>query len=227
MSFITQEEALRRLTSEDNLALSAARALLAKDIPALPTEAADSGDAPGETAGQSEVVYRDSQAAAEMNPDVILPEIVHEPLHKGRTGAKNLPPMLRAIIGVAARSHTTQAAADAFGISQQHASALGRGSINGHVIDPQLKKEVEEASRSVSDVVLDLLLQTMGTISPEKIAGVKSIREAAAVGKDLATIHTMMKEKTVEKGNARVIIMAPHEYDVDAYEIKDVSETPL
>jgi len=227
MSFITQEEALRRLTSEDNLALSAARALPAKDNPVLPTETADSGESPGETAEQSEVVYRDSQAASELNPDVILPEIVHEPLHKGRRGAKNLPPMLRTIIGIAARSHTTQAAADAFGVSQQHASSLSRGSVNGQEIDPQLKAEVEAGSRTVSDVVLDLLLQTMGTINPDKIEKIKSVREAAAIGKDLATIHSTMKEKKEERGNARVIIMAPHEYDVDAYEIKDVSETPL
>lgn len=235
MSFITQEEALRRLTSDDNLALRACGVTPVKDIsarngaedPTLPTEPANSGENPAENDAQSEVLYKDSAAAAELNPDVILPEIVHEPLHKGRRGVKNLPPMLRTIIGVAARSHTAKQAADAFGISPSHAASLSHGSINGHEIDPAFKKEVEVASRSVGDVVLDILLSTMGTISPEKIAGIKSIREAAAVGKDLASIHQMMKDKKEEQGHARVIIMTPTEHSIDAYEIKDVAENPL
>jgi hypothetical protein len=227
MSFITQEEALRRLTSEDNLALSALSAPSVKDIPPSPTNSVNSDAGPTETEQTSEVVYTDSAAAAQLNPDVKLPEIVHEPLHKGRKGVKNLPPMLRTIIGVAARSHTARIASDAFGVSPSHAAGLANGMIDGRNIDPALKAEIDEASRSVSDVVLDLLLQTMGTISPEKIAGIKSVREAAGIGKDLASIHQVMKDKKDAERTARVIIMAPHEYDVDAYEIKDVSENPL
>jgi len=121
-------------------------------------------------------------------------KVVYKPLHNGgRTnGAKEIPPTIRALIGITAHHDTIASTMETFGVSQSTVSASKKGNVGVNRHDPDLKdaidRGVEGETKSIREVALERLAGMFnGVINQQNLDAMKPV-EAVRAAKDLATI---------------------------------------
>jgi hypothetical protein len=181
-------------------------------------------------------VYKTVQESDERlsREDNLAVQVRVEPLHKGgrKSGDANLSPMMRTIIGAAAKLDGPAAASKTFNVSDRQASnlALGRKT-RDEAINPNAAAEVVEVAekaKSVNEQVKEKAGSRLaslfdGPISAENISTLKP-REAISAAKDLATVIDRVSPKEREFGTGvQFVIFAPRQKEEDEYETIDVT----
>ena len=164
-------------------------------------------------------------------PPVPPSPVVYEPLHKGtRNGGREVPPLIRELIGVTAHFDTIKNTAKAFNVSTSTVAQAKKGNVGVDRHDPELAARidanVEKKDKSVKDIALERLATMFSNvITDENLAGVTNPIKAVSVAKDLAIITEKLTPR-VAGVNAAVFIQIPRVKDESEYESVDVKAAP-
>ena len=117
-------------------------------------------------------------------------------------GASEVPLATKTLVGTLAnldRQSNVELAND-FGLSKDQVSAFkhGKSTVNGEV-NPELKEGIDNNLGVVKDKAEEILLQTLGLITPERLIGVQKVKELVSVAKDMSTI---VRNVTPQQSNA-------------------------
>lgn len=143
-------------------------------------------------------------------------------LHNGgrHEGDKNIPPVIRGLISVAANVGTTKEAALAFGVSHHEAHDLKHGKVND-LPNSDLIEKRDNGLGKIHDKALAALMASMNLITPESLDGMKT-KEVVMVAEKLASIV----DKTREGNTARtplVVIHAPRLRDENEFDVIEIT----
>lgn len=136
---------------------------------------------------------------------------------EGNGRGENIPDELRVLAGTLAHMDTNKNVGESLGITPQSVSDYKEGRV-GEREDPFLGNKVEKAKeRSV-----DLLLQSLGLLTEEKLGKVKKARDLVSIAKDAAAIHDKLTPKGGNNGNQVIIVHAPRESKIEDYPTIDI-----
>jgi hypothetical protein len=190
MGFVSDEEVKERLDSPRNLV----------NRPKLPNANHRSNN--DTDSRQQERVKQDDDVAI-------------APLHNGgrRTGDKNIPEFMRALIGVSANLDTLDNVAENFGVSSHHAFELKHGmhsTAQGQ--NEKLVDKVNEGLQTPHELAVDRLTKSLLSITEEDISGVTKIKDKVAIASQLARVadatKPVIKEDEGSKG-VQLLVYAP------------------
>lgn len=180
----------------------------------------------------------DAEAAAkllgdERNLAVRNPNVTFLKAHRGgRTnGAKEIPPMIRTLIGIAAHNDTLASTARAFGVCERTVSAAKIGNVGVDRHDEDVKEAidtvVEKKDKNLRDVALDRLAGMFASVINDQNLGAMKPREAVSAAKDIATIVEKLTPRS--GGNSvAVFVHAPRVKDEREFgEVVEVAYRPL
>lgn len=158
------------------------------------------------------------------NSEPIIPEVVHRGMSNGGRpfGTKNVPMPIRAMVGILAQGTTIANAAAIGQVNERSARAYSHGEVTPGRKNSELSEIVATKKQQVHDKVVDKLLEVLNVITDEKIVGIKSVKEASEVAKNLASVADRTREKNEAPTVGQVIIMAPPEMPLDQYQIHDL-----
>ena len=128
------------------------------------------------------------------HPKNLMNNVRFVKLRKGsRNGGKEVPGIIRELIGIAAHKDTAKVVAGEFGVSESTVNAAKKGNVGVNRHDPELKDKidtaVDEERKSVRDIALDRVAHMLATtITPENLDGVREPAKAVSIAKDLAAI---------------------------------------
>lgn len=156
-------------------------------------------------------------------------EINHE--NAGREkGSSNLSPFMREVISAAGALDTSPNVAKAFGISKAHAHNLKHGIItrpNGP--DPVLIKKRDSVKAEINAKASDLVLEALGLVTYEKLAGIEKIKDLTAVAKDLSSVIEKTNPETKNGNGAgiNVHVYSPGQLKIETFETIEVEAMEL
>lgn len=135
-------------------------------------------------------------------------------LHAGRTGPKNIPPMIKALAVSISKVDTQENAGEAFGLSQQAISQYA----NGKHKDTEAKDLIKKSIASVHEKALDGMLSCLDFIKP-KLENVKKATELSSIASNLARVveKTSPKEANVTT-NVQIVVHQPRSHSEEEYE---------
>lgn len=151
-----------------------------------------------------------------------------------KPGQKTLSPMMRSLIGAAARIDGPQAASKSFGVSVSSARHYGKGRTGqeqplDHVQRDQVQKNEDNLKTKREKIVngsydrIAALFDDDGPVSSENLKAMKP-REAVSVAKDLAAIADKVTPREHDTGQrVQVVVFAPkikEEKDYESIEIE-------
>ncbi len=148
------------------------------------------------------------------NPKNLANNVRFVKLRRGsRNGGKEVPSVIRELIGVAAHHDTIKKTAEVFDVSESTVAAAKKGNVGVNRHDSELREridsQVEHDTRSVRDVALDRVAHMLAsTITPENLDAVKDPAKAVAVAKDLAAIADKVSLKGPSTQTAVFVHMA-------------------
>lgn len=150
----------------------------------------------------------------------------YTPLHKGtRNGGREVPDVIRELIGVSGHMDTIASTAKAFDVSQSTVSQAKKGNVGVNRHDPNLKERIDEQvgskRKDIADTALDRLAGMFETvITQENLSAIKGVKEAVTVAKDLSTII----DKTTPKAGKSmgIYIHLPRIKNEEEYEAIDI-----
>ena len=158
-------------------------------------------------------------------------EVTYEPLHKGtRNGGREVPPLMRELIGVSAHRDTLANTAGAFDVSVSTVAQAKKGNVGVSRHDPDLagriQTQVGKDAKAVKDLALERLAGMFASaITQEKLDAIPKVREAVTVARELAGIASSLTEKK-EGGNVAVFIQYPRIKDEKEYDAVDLIHIP-
>lgn len=173
----------------------------------------------------------EEEAAALLNHENNLlkpgrnPEVIFRRVHNGsRNGGKEVPPMIREIVAVAAHHDTIASVSEAFHLSPSTVAAAKKGNIGVNRHDEELKERIDnhvrEKVNSVRESALDRLSTLFAHSITDKALQDLKVREAVSIAKDLASVADKVQERGKE--GPRVVF-------VNEIRVKDEAEygTPI
>ncbi len=152
-------------------------------------------------------------------------------LNKGRgIGDKAVPMPLRKLIGSTAIAEGNKEAkelAEEFDISDSSVSAYKKGATSTatyHEPNQELVKHTNSARTKISEAAQKILLASIDSITPEKLAAAK-LREVAGVARDMSAVVKNIEPSSEEaSSNVQFVLFAPRVKEEKEYEVIDVSE---
>ncbi len=156
------------------------------------------------------------------NPKNLMNNVKFVKLRKGgRNGGKEVPGIIRELIGIAAHKDTIKKTAEVFHVSESTAAAAKKGNVGVNRHDSELRERIDDAvegeKKSVRDLALDRISSMFAsTITADTLNGVRDPAKAVSVAKDLAAIADRVSLKGPTVGNA-VFIHIPREKDESEY----------
>ncbi len=181
------------------------------------------------------------EAAARLNnPDNFLNRPKYEPLHKGTRGGgsastdnkgREIPPLIRTLIGITAHNDTIGSTAEAFGVSNSTVAAAKKGNVGINRHDPELKKSidavVDEGKKTVREAALDRLAGMFNSVITDDTLSSLKPREAVSAAKDIATIVEKVSPKQAN-GNVAVFISTTRVKDESEFgDIIEIEHKPV
>jgi hypothetical protein len=143
----------------------------------------------------------------------------------GRKGEENLSPFMREVISSAASLDTAKNTALAFGVSQAHAHNLK----HGIVTRPKGKDEslIKGRNKTLEDIhtkASDLVMQTLGLITPEKLKEVEKAKDLTAIAKDLSSVveKTSPDPNKNRSNTNNILVYAPQMTNLPDFDVIDV-----
>lgn len=132
----------------------------------------------------------------------------------------------KVFIGTLARTVGAREVERQFNVSQAAASDFARGVSSVYTGEnKKLREDVEAAVndtvKQVSDKAVDILMSSLGVITPDKLQSAK-ITDAARIAKDMSSIAANMRPKEAPGGlnfGLQVVINAPVQKQVRDYDI--------
>lgn len=141
-----------------------------------------------------------------------------------KEGTKDLSPFLREVISAAAQMGTARSVAKDFGISKAHAHNLKNGYItrpNGKV--PELLEKKHEILDEIRVKASDLIMETLGLVTPEKLRDVDKAVDLTRIAKDLShVVEKATPEKSNVNNQTNVFVYAPGTKDLAHFDTIDV-----
>lgn len=152
-------------------------------------------------------------------------------LNKGRgKGDKAVPMPLRKLIGSTAVTDGNKEAkelAKNFDVSDSSISAYKNGATSTasyNEPNQELEKHTNSARTKISEAAQKILLASIDSITPEKLAAAK-LREVAGVARDMSAVVKNIEPSSEGDGtNVQFVLFAPRVKEEKEYEIIDVSE---
>lgn len=142
-------------------------------------------------------------------------------------GASEVPLATKALVGTLANLESQsniELAAD-FGLSKDQVSAFknGKSTVNGQV-NPDLKEKIDDNLGQVRDAAADILMQTLGLLTPERIQSIQKVKDVTAVAKDMSTIIRNATPQSAQgNGPQNIIQIINHgQRSEDSYEVVEV-----
>ncbi|MHC4648743.1 MAG: hypothetical protein ACYTBJ_25075 [Planctomycetota bacterium] len=150
-----------------------------------------------------------------------------------KTGRKTLSPMMRNLIGAAARIDGAKSASKAFDVSESSARHYSKGRTGQE--QPIVKAEKAEVEKHVDNIrtkrekitngsydAIAALFDDDGPVSAENVKAMKP-REAVSVAKDLAAVVDRITPKEKDTGQkVQVVVFAPRQKEEKDYESIDI-----
>lgn len=146
--------------------------------------------------------------------------VVHHTMHNGKgrpPGVKNIPDEAKIAIGSLAKVIGPTDAAELFDCSISQASNFAKGKTVHGDGNPGLKEAVEGKTEDIHTKARDLVLETLGLITVEEIAG-ESVRSKVGIAKDLAGVIEKTSPQGTGNSPVQINIYAPRQDSVDKYE---------
>ncbi len=146
-----------------------------------------------------------------------------------KEGTKDLSPFMREIISAATHMGTAASVAKDFSsngtpLSKAHAHNLKNGYItrpNGKV--PELLEKKHEILGEIREKASDLIMETLGLITPDKLRETEKAVDLTRIAKDLSQV---VEKATPERGNinnqTNILIYSPGSRDLNNFETIDV-----
>lgn len=138
------------------------------------------------------------EAAALLNDERNLarqqPNVTFLKSHNGSRGAgsREVPPMIRTLIGVAAHHDTLASTARAFGVSPSTVAQAKKGRVGVNRFDPELKETIDSTvaseKKDVRDVALSRLASMFESVIVDQNLSTLKVKDAVSAAKDLATV---------------------------------------
>lgn len=133
-----------------------------------------------------------------------------------RNSGREIPPTIRALIGVSAHLDTISSVADAFGVATSTAAQAKKGNVGVNRHDPALAAQIDAAlgehKKSIREEALERLSEMFaGVISGQNLNAMKP-REAVSAAKDIATIVDKLTPRD-KSPTVAVFVHAPREKD--------------
>jgi len=218
--FISEEEALERLRSSNNL------------VNRLGVTQPETGPIQDDEEKSSEVDAA-LQHELDLDPDI---DPVRAAVLAGRRatgsngrgrypGQKNIPPVFRSLIGATSRITSAESAAKMFGVSVPTAHNYAHGKLASKATPNQsLLESIENDTQSIRQQVLGVLSFTIAGITPDKIEN-KDAKELSIIARNLGSIKSATKppadfgDKTT---NAQVIVFSPEQEQESFYPTKEI-----
>jgi hypothetical protein len=234
MGFITEEEAIKRLESGDNLLTrlgqrSGSNSMIEESsevIPGVP----DSDDDDVADNNVDEALRR-AALSGETDPVRIAVLAARRETksskHRGGRypGQPNLPSEFRALVGAAARIGTTRSVAEATGLGLLAVHNYKNGkTCNAASPSATMLEQIEEKTLGIRDQVLGILSYTVAGITRESLEN-KDPKELSIIARNLSSVMSSTKppadfgDKTT---NAQVIVFSPEQEKEAAYDTVDV-----
>lgn len=170
------------------------------------------------------------EANARLNSGQNAINIIHKQLYADRArGIKlNVPPTIRALIGITANRDGMEETARNFEVSRPLVTAAS----NGRVISKstaESREDKEVADRVKSDLkkasaeAIARALSAMQAITPDKLDKCEA-KDAAAVANHMASVYDKLsnKQAAISGSGATVIIYSPREKREDEFESIDI-----
>jgi hypothetical protein len=142
-------------------------------------------------------------------------------------GATEVPLGTKALVGTLANleSQSNIELAKDFGLSKDQVSAFknGKSTVNAEV-NPELKEKIEDNLGVVRDRAADILLETLGLLTPERIQSIQKVKDVTAVAKDMSTIIRNATPQNKEPGSTNFVQIINHgQRSEDSYEVIEVT----
>jgi hypothetical protein len=140
-------------------------------------------------------------------------------------GATEVPAATKTLVGTLANlegQSNIELARD-FDLSPNQVSAFkqGKTTVNGDV-NPKLREEIDKNLGVVKDHAENILLATLGLITPERLAGVQKVKELTVIAKDMSTIVRNVTPQN-QQGPQNLIQIINHGQNTEAaYETIEV-----
>lgn len=217
---ITEEEAVRRLTSSRNLAGLAVQhkpqELPFSDGGSIAQIEPDSATKPGTTNSPVQ--------PSPGSPSISSPSISHEAIRRGRTpGAEGVPEKVRDEIAMLASMPGADLSfiASQFAVSRSAVEQYKTGRVGNKPPNESRAAKVQERQEAIKDVALDKLMGALGLLSDEKMAEL-SAKEIGRFANDMARVVTAVSPATNNGPPINFIVYAPEGRDESKYKTIDV-----
>lgn len=140
-------------------------------------------------------------------------------------GASTLPLEGKALIGTLANleGQSNIELAKDFGVSKDQVSAFknGKSTVNGDV-NPELKEKIEDNLGVVRDRAEEVLLATLGLITPERLNGIQKVKDLTTVAKDMSTIIRNSTPQNQQGPQNLIQIINHGQRQEESYEVIEV-----
>lgn len=147
--------------------------------------------------------------------DNLIHKIRRTPTHKGRAeeiedgkgrreGDKNVPPIIREIVGTLAHYDSRKAIADSFNVSPAQVTNYKHGFVSPQrgvedAANQKLAEAIDKNLGKVRDRALDKLVMTLDAISPEKIALTTKVKDLAVIASNLSKVVQQSMPLAIQK----------------------------
>jgi len=135
----------------------------------------------------------------------------------------NVPPIFRALAGSAAKLGTAAATAKAYGMNPTMVHHYKHGRTSQDKPSPGLAEQIDENTNVIRAQVLDVLGQTIGLITPDKLDN-QGAKELSMIARNLSSIMSATRPAEVadRSTNAQVIVFSPESEKETHYETIEI-----
>ena len=157
------------------------------------------------------MIVEESEALARVNSAENLTKKLYEirQLYPNHNGKKNIPPMVRDLIGVNATLSTQNAAAKAFGVSQPLAGYFERGEHKGSTVADKVK--------SVHESALEAMISCIAGVK-DKVPDVKKATDLSMIAANMSRVVEKTTPKEKATTNVQVVVYSPRIHNESEYE---------
>lgn len=140
------------------------------------------------------------------------------PLHvTKKPGTKNIPPSVKTIAGVLAKTEPIKEVAEVLEISPATVARAKNGK------DKSVRSAVEQTTERIRDLALDKLMDSLGIIDDTTLANC-SAKDASQVARNLAgVVHQLTPKDTKGDGNVTLVFYAPQQRKENHFRTIDVN----
>ena len=202
--FISREEAMRRLTSSNNLASAEFNVPRAAPAPLLPEESEDDFENEAPSRVSLSVEYKPAPQGRGPNlGEAKQTQIAKDSIENPRMKQSDL-----ALI---------------HGTTQRNVSRAVSGKIGGLPANAERKAVRVDILNNAKDAALEKLMAALGLIDEEKLSALESAKDIGRFSKDMASVYNSLTAQTAHAGNqVNLIVYAPKSREESSFKVVDV-----